>query len=393
MLLAGASTVSTARAVGFDVQQVTVWAKLVGMEFRMGAVGGVRDRVSVGSAEPAVGHGRRLSPMDRARIEVGLAAGWTQAELARQLGVSPSTISRELARRPRLSYRNRSRYDAEVADHHARMRRARPRPVKLDTNSELRAAVRDGLNDRFSPEQITGRLPALFPGREDMRVSHETIYQALYVQGKGALRDELKVVKALRSGRKTRIPQSKLPPRGNRPWLDGARLSDRPAEAADRAVPGHWEGDLVVGPENSGIITLVERRSRFALLGRLPGARDSKTVTGILADMIATLPAALKHTITWDQGSEMAGHADFTIATGCPVFFCDPHSPWQRGTNENTNGLIRDFYPKGTNFNTITDADLADTQRLLNIRPRKTLLFATPAETLDTYIRDVALTD
>src|SRR6478609_5008184 len=302
MLLAGASTVSTARAVGFDVQQVTVWAKLVGMEFRMGAVGGVRDRVSVGSAEPAVGHGRRLSPMDRARIEVGLASGWTQAELARQLGVSPSTISRELARRPRLSYRNRSGYDAEVADHHARMRRARPRPVKLDTNSALRAAVRDGLNDRFSPEQITGRLPALFPGREDMRVSHETIYQALYVQGKGALRDELKVVKALRSGRKTRIPQSKLPPRGNRPWLDGARLSDRPAEAADRAVPGHWEGDLVVGPENSGIITLVERRSRFALLGRLPGARDRKTVTGILADMIATLPAALKHTITWDQG-------------------------------------------------------------------------------------------
>ena len=357
------------------------------MELVLGAVGGVRDRVSVLPASPAVGHGRRLSPMDRVRIEAGVAAGVTQAELARQLGVARSTISRELARRPQLRYRSSKHYDAEVADHHARMMRARPRLVKLNENLELRAAVRDGLNDRFSPEQIAGRLPALFPGREDMRVSHETIYQALYVQGKGALRDELKVVKALRSGRKTRVPA-----RSSRPWLEGARLSDRPAEAADRAVPGHWEGDLVVGPDKSGIITLVERRSRFALLGRLPGTRDSKTVTGVLADMISTLPAALKNTITWDQGTEMADHAQFTVMTGCPVFFCDPHSPWQRGTNENTNGLIRDFYPKGTNFNTVTDSDLAETQRLLNIRPRKTLRYATPAETLNEYIRDVALT-
>ena len=392
MLLAGESAASAARALGVGAAELGIWARLVGMELVLGAVGGVRDRVSVLRASPAVGHGRRLSPMDRVRIEAGVAAGVTQAELARQLGVARSTISRELARRPQLRYRFSKHYDAEVADHHARMMRARPRLVKLNENLELRAAVRDGLNDRFSPEQIAGRLPALFPGREDMRVSHETIYQALYVQGKGALRDELKVVKALRSGRKSRVPQSRLPARSSRPWLEGARLSDRPAEAADRAVPGHWEGDLVIGPDKSGIITLVERRSRFALLGRLPGTRDSKTVTGVLADMISTLPAALKNTITWDQGTEMADHAQFTVMTGCPVFFCDPHSPWQRGTNENTNGLIRDFYPKGTNFNTVTDSDLAETQRLLNIRPRKTLRYATPAETLNEYIRDVALT-
>lgn len=392
MLLAGASATAAAHVLGVGTGDLAKWARLVGMEFVQGAVGGVRDRASVAPGGPAAGHGRRLSPMDRVRIEAGLASGAKPAAIARQIGVSPSTISRELARRPQLKYRSSRRYDAEVADHHARMLRARPRPVKLDENLELRAAVREGLNDRFSPEQIAGRMPTLFPEREDMRVSHETIYQALYVQGKGALRDELKVVKALRSGRKSRVPQSKLPARNNRPWLDGARLSDRPAEAADRAVPGHWEGDLVVGPDNSGIITLVERRSRFALLGRLPGTRDSKTVTKVLAEMISTLPAALKNTITWDQGTEMADHAQFTIITGCPVFFCDPHSPWQRGTNENTNGLIRDFYPKGTNFNTITDSDLANTQRLLNIRPRKTLHYATPAETLDEYIRDVALT-
>lgn len=392
LLLAGASAAAAAGVLGVGTKELTIWAKLVGMEFAVGRSGGVRDRPSVVSVGAAVGHGRRLSVVDRVRIEAALNEGLRPAEIARRVGVSRSTISRELSRRPQLAYRSSRRYDAEIADHHARMLRARIRPSKLETNMALRQAVREGLNDRFSPQQIAGRLPTLFPGREDMRVSHETIYQALYVQGKGTLRQELTVIKALRSGRARRLAQSKLPARSSRPWLEGARLTDRPAEAADRAVPGHWEGDLVVGPANSGIITLVERRSRFALLARLPGTRDSKTVTTVLAEMISTLPTALKNTITWDQGSEMADHARFTIATGCPVFFCDPHSPWQRGTNENTNGLIRDFYPKGTNFNTITDADLAETQRLLNIRPRQTLHFATPAETLNEHIRNVALT-
>lgn len=247
------------------------------------------------------------------------------------------------------------------------------------------------MNEKLSPEQVAGELQTKFPGRSEMHVSHETIYQPLYVQGRGALRHELTVEKALRSGRTTRKPQSKLPARGSRPWLEGAMITDRPAEAADRTVPGHWEGDLVVGPDNSGIVTLVERRSRFTLIGRLPGLRDSETVTGVLQKMIERLPGTLFSTITWDQGSEMAQHAKFTVATGCPVFFCDPHSPWERPTNENTNGLIRDFYPKGTNFNTVTEDDLAEMERLLNRRPRKIHQWRKPREVLFEDITGVAL--
>ena len=197
--------------------------------------------------------------------------------------------------------------------------------------------------------------------------------------------------KALRSGRTGRKPQSKLPARNTRPWLEGARLSDRPAEVDDRAVPGHWEGDLVVGPGNSGIVTLVERSSRFTLLGRLPGVRDSATVIEVMQKMIHTLPQAMLKTITWDQGTEMAQHATFTVVTGCQLFFCDPHSPWQRGTNENTNGLVRDIHPKGTNFNQVSDEELAHTQHLLNIRPRQTLQWDTPSERLAKLIDSVAL--
>ena len=288
--------------------------------------------------------------------------------IARELGVSPSTVSREI-RAHQLRHWEAQYYDAEVAHFHAIRRRPRTRPGKL-ADPVLRREVVSRLNLKFSPQQVAGELRVVFPDRAEMQVSHETIYQALYVQGRGALRHELTVVKALRSGRTGRLPQSKLPARNTRPWLDGARLSDRPAEAEDRAVPGHWEGDLVVGPDNSGIVTLVERSTRYVLLGRLPGARDSCTVTDVLSRMIEGLPAELTKTITWDQGSEMASHRAFTVKTGCPVFFCDPHSPWQRGSNENTNGLIRDFYPKGTNFNDVTDDDLAETQRLLNIRPR-----------------------
>ncbi len=338
-----------------------------------------------------VGHGRRLSLADRTLIQTGLAQGLSMRRIAELIGVAPSTVSREVTR-SRWSHRGQWQYHASVSHQVAAQRRARPKSRKLDDHHQLRTAVLEQLNDRFSPQQVAGRLPHLFPGREDMRVSSETIYQALYVQGKGALRHELTVVKALRTGRTGRIPQSRLPRRSNRPWLEGARISDRPPAVADRAVPGHWEGDLVVGPGNSGIITLVERSTRFALLGRLPGTRDSATVIDRLTDMVQQLPAALFSTLTWDQGSEMAQHAQFTIATGCPVFFADPHSPWQRGSNENLNGLIRDFYPKGTNFNTITDADLAETQRLLNIRPRQTLNFHTPAERLDQYLHGVALT-
>ena len=392
MLVAGASGVEVCGSMGLSRRRVEGWAKLAGMEFAPGKRPGL---LRVGPPETVgagSGHGRRLSLGDRAMIQIGLAEGFSVRKIAGMVGVSPSTVSREV-RRSKLVYRSQWRYDAQIAHQVAADRRARPKRRKLDTHPELRAAVAAQLNDRFSPQQVTGRLRRLHPGREDMRVSPETIYQSLYVQGKGALRHELTVVKALRSGRKGRVPQSKLPRRSNRPWLEGARLSERPAAVADRAVPGHWEGDLVVGPDNSGIITLVERSSRFALLGRLPGMRDSATVIDRLTEMIQQLPVGLFTTLTWDQGSEMAEHARFTVASGCKVFFCDPHSPWQRGSNENLNGLIRDFYPKGTNFNTITDDDLANTQRLLNIRPRQTLNFATPAETLDEYLQGVALTN
>ena len=312
-------------------------------------------------------------------------------QIARAVGVNVSSISRELTTRS-LSSRGRTLYDARVAHQAASDARARAKPSKLETNRQLRQVVIEGLKQKFSPEQIAGSLPARFPDREDMRVSHETIYQALYIQGKGALRHELTVVKALRSGRTSRLPQSKLPRRSNRPWLEGARLSDRPAQVEDRAIPGAWEGDLVVGPDNSGLVTLVERSSRFAMIGRLPGTRDSSTVIDILTDMAGQIPKALMSSLTWDQGQEMAQHARFTVTTGCDVFFCDPHSPWQRGSNENLNGLIRDFYPKGTNFNDVTDAEITDMQRLLNIRPRKTLHFRTPTQTLEAYINGVALT-
>jgi len=389
LVVGGLSVQESARCCGVPYPTALVWVRLAGVDLVMGASGGVSSIPFV--LRPRVGHGRRLSLQDRSRIEAGLEVRMSLREIAKMIGAAPSTVSREV-RRSGLRYRSERLYAADVADYHARRERARPKQAKLDANPDLRQAVIDGLNERFSPQQIAGRLPVLFPGREDIRVSHESIYQALYVQGKGALRHELAVIKALRSGRTGRIPQSKLPPKPGRPWLEGARLTDRPAEAADRAVPGHWEGDLVVGPGKSGIVTLVERNTRFALLGRLTGARDSDTVNEVMARMIEGLPQALLKTITWDQGTEMAGHAKFTVKTGCPIFFCDPHSPWQRGTNENTNGLLREFYPKGTNFNNVTDDDLAETQRLLNIRPRATLQFATPTEKLDEHIKRVALT-
>jgi len=320
--------------------------------------------------------------------------------IAAEVGVAPSTVSREIARAS-AEVRSGRCYTAQHAQQRADRLRSRYRPHvgKLD-RGELRAEVVRMLNDRCSPQQITGRLPVLFPGRDDMRVSHETIYQAIYLQGRGSLRHELKVTKALRSGRTARRPASKLPRRSSRPWLDGCLLVNRPAEVDDRAVPGHWEGDLVIGPDStdqpelsgSGLVTLVERTTRFTLIGRLPGVRDSATIIDVLTGLTASLPAQLLKSITWDQGQEMAQHARFTVATNCPVFFCDPHSPWQRGTNENTNGLIRDFYPKGTDFNLVTDHQIDETMRLLNIRPRQTLHFYTPAEKMTEILTGVAMT-
>ncbi|MGG7466617.1 IS30 family transposase [Plantibacter sp. YIM 135347] len=392
-LVRGRSASGVAAMLGVSMTAVKEWAMLAGMELQTAPVGGVRvlpvDVVPVGGPVRSY---RRLTLADRAFIQAAraMAVPFGVRRIARELGVAASTVSREL-RGHSVTHWGVREYDAELAQYRALTRRPRKRPGKL-SDPVLRAAVVSRLNEKYSPQQVAGELRNDFPDQAEMHVSHETIYQALYVQGKAALRHELTVVKALRSGRSGRVPQSKLPPRSTRPWLDGARLVDRPPEVTDRAVPGHWEGDLVVGPGNSGIVTLVERNTRYALLGRLPGTRDSATVTDVLAGMIEDLPTTLKRTITWDQGTEMATHKTFTVRTGCPVFFCDPHSPWQRGTNENLNGLIRDFYPKGTNFNTITDADLAETQRLLNIRPRHTLGFRKPSVMLNELINSVALT-
>ncbi|MQW78207.1 IS30 family transposase [Nocardioides sp. dk4132] len=364
------------------------WARLAGMQMRRGRHGGV-----VGARMPSIEgdwvdqHGR-LTQAGRALIQIRRSEGRCPARIATELGVHRSTVGRELARNT-----HDGRYQAAGAQAMTLARRSRPKPVRLGEDGELRAAVLHRLRDRFSPEQVSHDLRRAYPGRDDMQVSHETIYQALYVQGKGSLREELALEKALRSGRSTRRPRSKLPSRGGRSWIGAeAHISQRPPEAADRAVPGHWEGDLVIGAGGkSALVTLVERATRYALIRRLPMTHDAATVAATLVEMMSSLPESLRRSLTWDQGSEMATHATFTLATGCGVYFADPHSPWQRGTNENTNGLVRDFHPKGTDFNQVSDEDIAEMERLLNIRPRQTLDWDTPADRLRELL-DVAPT-
>lgn len=397
MLLQGASAQETARRFRVNTGAVVQWARLAGMVIRMGARGGIEPaRCSEPTPDPQRAY-RRLTHRDRVFIEMAINStpAWSIRAIGRHLGVAASSVSRELGRYRVPTGRGRgpsreTRYHAGVAHHHAMGSRVRTRAGKLEGH-ELRSLVVSGLNEKHSPQQVAGRQRIMFPDRPELWVSHETIYQALYVQGRGSLRHELAVVKALRSGRSRRTPASRLPSRDVRPWLAGARLTDRPAAAADRAVPGHWEGDLVIGPGNSGIVTLVERNTRFALIARLPGVRDSLTVIDVLQHQIMRLPEQLRQTLTWDQGQEMSRHKDFTIATGCPVFFCDPHSPWQRGSNENLNGLVRDYYPKGTNFNNVSDDSIEAMVAQLNDRPRRTLGFRSPREKLNELISSVAL--
>nr|WP_269453874.1 IS30 family transposase [Pseudoclavibacter sp. 13-3] len=358
---------------------------------RNGGVNNLKDvDLGPGISGGAVGHGARLTLSDRVVIQTALAQGLSQARIASMIGCHRSTVSREI-RRTALTYRRaRPVYSAAIGQHRAASARARPKARVLDRDRTLRAEVIRRLAQRHSPAQVSAGI------RKDrgMSISAETIYQALYVQGKGSLRQELAVEKALRSGRTGRIPRSRLPQRrGRKTWVEGANISLRPAEAIDRAVPGHWEGDLVIGRGGkNALITLVERSTRFALISRLPEDHESITVTTRLAQMISALPKALARSLTWDQGTEMAQVKAFRIATGCPVFFCDPHSPWQRGSNENLNGLIRDFYPKGTDFSTITDQQITEMQDLLNTRPRKTLDWDTPAQRIEPLLTTVALT-
>ena len=288
-------------------------------------------------------------------------------------------------------------YRPAAAQAAARAPLARPKIRKLDADPALRERVIDPPGGTgVSPRQIAARLRFENPDDESMRICHEQIYQALYVQGAGGLRAQLRVEKALRTGRTRRIPRSPLAglpkPRG-KSWIQGATISLRPPEADDRAVPGHWEGDLIIGGDSSSaLITLVERTSRFVLISRLADNHRTRTVTDALKSMVDSLPRAVYSTITWDQGAEMADHAAFTLATDIKVYFADPHSPWQRPTNENTNGLIREYFPKGTDFNNVTDAQVRAVQDQLNRRPREVLNGQTPTEILDTIINGATTT-
>jgi len=315
----------------------------------------------------------RLTLADREEITLGLHSGESFTVIAGRLGKAVSTVSREVA-----ANGGRAGYRAWRAHQRAREQARRPKTPKLAC-PQLAAHVATWLEQWWSPVQIARRLRIEFPGDPMMRVSHETIYQALYVQGRGELRREL--ARCLRTGRAKRRPRGRGENTGQ--IRDMVMISDRPAEAEDRAVPGHWEGDLIIGGNlKSAVGTLVERTTRYVLLLHLPGGRDAHLVEQAMRQAISTLPAELARTITWDQGKEMAYHADFTIATGIPVYFCEPHKPWQRGSNENTNGLLRQYLRKGTDLSVHTAEDLARIARSLNGRPRKTLGFMTPSEKL-----------
>jgi transposase, IS30 family len=316
--------------------------------------------------------GRRLSLEERVEIRLGLERGWSYRQIGAELGRAASTVCREVAvGGGRVYYRPVPAHQRAVAA--AR----RPKPRKL-ADPRLCAAVSSRLQQLHSPQQIARYLRDLGDARLGC-VSHETIYKSLYVQGRGELRREL--ARCLRTGRAARKPRGRLETRGQIPGM--INISERPAEAADRAVPGHWEGDLIVGKDGkSHIATLVERSTRYVMLARIANAR-AETVAAALAERVTTLPAQLWRSLTWDQGREMAGHAAFTIATGIPVYFCDPHSPWQRGSNENTNGLLRQYFPKGTSLRGHTQDDLDKVAIQLNGRPRMTLNWQTPAERLE----------
>lgn len=379
--------------------------------------------------------GRYLSFSEREEIAILHAQRVGVREIARRLNRAASTISREL-RRNASTRTYRLEYRASTAQWHAERRASRPKVSKLAANDALREYVQDRLagvivrpdgelvagpdarwigrrhgrrQDRrwarsWSPEQIANRLRIDFPDDQSMRISHEAIYQALYVQGRGALKREL--VACLRTGRALRVPRARTQARGKKFVTAEVMISERPAEAADRAVPGHWEGDLILGLGSSAIGTLVERTTRFTMLlhlprmeghGTQPRAKNGPALTGhgaeavrdAIAASITTLPEQLRRSLTWDQGAEMAQHAQLRVDADINVYFCDPHSPWQRGSNENTNGLLRQYFPRGTNLSRHSRDDLAAVAAALNGRPRKTLGWKTPAEALDDHLRSL----
>ncbi|MEU1392521.1 MULTISPECIES: IS30 family transposase [unclassified Nonomuraea] len=330
------------------------------------------------SAEPPSGPSRYLREDERIHIADRLREKASIREIARELGRAPSTISREIRRN---RHPTNGQYRPHAAQARANERRPRPKPGKIGQNPHLQAYIQDRLHKRWSPEQIVRSLRRTYPERAEMHVCHETIYRALYVQGRGELRREL--TRALRTGRTMRKPRRLAQQRQPRYSTPMVMLSERPAEADDRAVPGHWEGDLIIGKNQlSAIGTLVERTTRYVMLVHLPVDRTAERMRDALVETMATLPAHLKRSLTWDQGSEMGRHHEFSIAANMPVYFCDPASPWQRGSNENTNGLLRQYFPKSTDLSVHTRDQLDAVAAELNSRPRKTLDWETPAERL-----------
>ena len=367
-------------------RRVAFWEGIrAGLSWREAAVaagvartgeGWFRQAGGVKANAPGPVSGRLLSLAEREEIAVGLAAGRTPAQIAVVLGRDRSTVYREIRR----NSDSRGAYRALVAQARAQERAARPKTARLAGNERLREWVQQRLSERWSPEQVSLMLAVVFPDEPEMRVSHETIYQSIYVQGRGALRRELAA--SLRTGRALRKPRRQEGERRGR-IKDMVMICERPAEAAGRAVPGHWEGDLIMGARNASAIgTLVERSTRFVLLLHLPRGRDPAAVADAMIEAMSGLPAALRRSLTWDQGKEMALHARIAAAADLEIYFCDPHSPWQRGSNENTNGLLRQYFPKGTDLSVHGRDELDRVAAQLNSRPRKTLDLQTPAQAL-----------
>ena len=313
-----------------------------------------------------------LTPWEREEISRGIAAHESVRSIAKLLGRSPSTVSREISRNGGYD-----RYSAPTADDAAWARTRRPKRCKLASSPRLRRAVARKLRLQWSPEQIAGWLKSTFPGDQTQHVSHETIYRSLFVQARGVLKKELfQHLRSKRSIRRSRRMDLPADRRGK--IANMVSIRDRPAAAEDRAVPGHWEGDLLSGSKNSYIATLVERHTRYVMLAKVD-SKETQAVVCALIKQAKKLPNELYKSLTWDQGKELADHRQFTIATDIDVYFCDPQSPWQRGSNENTNGLLRQYFPKGTDLSVYSQSDLNKVARRLNERPRKTLDFQTPA--------------
>jgi len=373
----GVSYRQAARIVGVNYRTTKRWRSGVWQSSKNGPVNRQHVRAPGDELSP-----RFLSELDRVAIADRLQAGESIRAIAKALVRSPSTISREVRRNSSPVSGNYRPYSAQVR---ADSRLPRPKTGKIAENVELRDYIQSKLELRWSPEQIVNMLRREFPDRPEMHVVHETIYQALYVQGRGELRRELHI--ALRTGRARRRSQKQSQARQPRYRDPMVMISDRPASIEDRAVPGHWEGDLIIGVgSKSAIATLVERTTRYTMLVHLPEDRGAMTVSAALVRTMKTLPAELRRSLTWDQGSEMGKHKAFSLATDMAVYFCNPASPWQRGSNENTNGLLRQYFPKGTDLSLHSAEELQRVADQLNSRPRKTLDWETPAARLAALI-------